>query len=406
MAKSNKPKKPYPSFPLTAHPNGQWCKTIRYKLHYFGPWSDPDGALKQYQAVAADLHAGRQPKPSVPAGGLTIKDVANAYLDSQHEKARAGAISKRWWNDQRLILERFAAHLGKQRLADDLGPLDFEKYRRHLALKLGVYAITHAVTVIRSMFKYAVGSGLLDRTPNFGPVFRNPTKGEVRKARARQTQERGLKMFTPEDLRRILELCEAESLPVLRYLNTATMKACILLGINGGFINSDCAGLPRSVVDLDKATIDFPRPKTGIQRYVTLWPETVAALRSAMNEHRTAPIGRENVGLALTTRDGKPVAKEYITESADGTIKNVSQDKYLSEDFRAILQHLGLHRKGIGFSALRPTFRTLADEVHDDNAARLVMGHEIPGMDGIYIQRIGVDRVRAVTDHVRSKVFI
>lgn len=101
MAKSNKPRNPYPTFPLTAHPNGQRCKTIRYKLHDFGPRSDPDGALKQYQAVAANLHAGRQPRLSVPAGGLTIKDMANAYLESQHEKARAGAISKRWWNDQR-----------------------------------------------------------------------------------------------------------------------------------------------------------------------------------------------------------------------------------------------------------------------------------------------------------------
>ena len=92
MAKS-KPKKPYPTFPLTAHPNGQWCKTIRYKLRYFGPWSDPDGALKRYQAVAADLHAGRQPKPTVPAGGQTIKEVADAYLHSQHAKAQAGALT-------------------------------------------------------------------------------------------------------------------------------------------------------------------------------------------------------------------------------------------------------------------------------------------------------------------------
>src|SRR5437870_9491716 len=43
-----KPSKPYPEFPLTAHPAGYWCKKIRGKLHYFGAWADPDGALAKY----------------------------------------------------------------------------------------------------------------------------------------------------------------------------------------------------------------------------------------------------------------------------------------------------------------------------------------------------------------------
>jgi hypothetical protein len=34
--KTASPPKPYPEFPFTAHPNGQWCKKIREKLHYFG----------------------------------------------------------------------------------------------------------------------------------------------------------------------------------------------------------------------------------------------------------------------------------------------------------------------------------------------------------------------------------
>jgi hypothetical protein len=52
-----KPAKPYPEFPLTAHLAGQWCKKIRGKIHYFGRWSDPDGALNAYLAVKDDLHA-------------------------------------------------------------------------------------------------------------------------------------------------------------------------------------------------------------------------------------------------------------------------------------------------------------------------------------------------------------
>jgi hypothetical protein len=33
-AVSSKPAKPYPEFPLTAHPAGYWCKKIRGKLYY------------------------------------------------------------------------------------------------------------------------------------------------------------------------------------------------------------------------------------------------------------------------------------------------------------------------------------------------------------------------------------
>ena len=39
-----KPAKPYPDFPLTAHPAGYWCKKIRGRLYYFGPWADPNSA--------------------------------------------------------------------------------------------------------------------------------------------------------------------------------------------------------------------------------------------------------------------------------------------------------------------------------------------------------------------------
>ena len=39
-ASSGKPAKPYPAFPLTAHPAGYWCKKIRQKLHYLGPRFD------------------------------------------------------------------------------------------------------------------------------------------------------------------------------------------------------------------------------------------------------------------------------------------------------------------------------------------------------------------------------
>ena len=36
--KADKPKKPYPDYPLYAHPLGYWTKTIRGKDHHFDRW--------------------------------------------------------------------------------------------------------------------------------------------------------------------------------------------------------------------------------------------------------------------------------------------------------------------------------------------------------------------------------
>ena len=61
-----------------------------------------------------------------------------------------------------------------------------------------------------------------------------------------------------------------------------TLRACILLGINAGFGNTDCGSLTDAVVDPRTAWIDFPRPKSGVERRFPLWPETAAAIQEAM----------------------------------------------------------------------------------------------------------------------------
>lgn len=62
-------------------------------------------------------------------------------------------------------------------------------------------------------------------------------------------------------------------------------------------------------------------------------------------------------------------------------------------------------RQGLGFYALRHTFRTVADESKDQPAVDFAMGHEVPHMSAVYRETIRDVRLRAVTDYVRKWLF-
>jgi integrase len=77
--------------------------------------------------------------------------------------------------------------------------------------------------------------------------------------------KRGAKLFTAEEIRRLLDAASVQ------------LKAMILLGINCGYGNTDCAQLPLSAVDLQAGILDFSRPKTGVPRRGPLWWSSTGA---------------------------------------------------------------------------------------------------------------------------------
>jgi len=395
-----KPTKPYPSFPLTPHNNGQWCKKIRGRVHFFGTWEDSDAALQCYLSQAADLHAGREARLStVPADGVTVKQVVNHYLTFQVRRAESNEIGFQWFENCRTVLESFTQFVGGGRLMSDLRPDDFQRYRQKLAKQglsgrgeLGVHALNRAVTVVRGMLKYAYEVDLLKFPVKLGKAFARPSATLKRKSQQAYELANGKRLFSASD---ITKMIHAANEP---------LRAMILLGINGGFGNIDCARLPISAVDWEHAVIRFARPKTGVERVVPIWSETMAALRRAIDT-RPEPAEKTYSGLLFLARDGKPLIRENVLRTEEGNVKGLAIGNSVRNGFGALLTKLGLKRKGVGFYALRHTFRTWADEVCDQHAIHRIMGHTIPGMSGIYIEEISLDRLRAVVNHVRSKLF-
>jgi integrase len=371
----DKPAKPYDDFPLFPHASGQWAKKIRGKLYYFGVWPDPDAALDSYLKQKDDLHAGRKPRPDPSA--VTVKDVANDFLNAKQALVDTGELSGRTWADYKQVCDMVVAHVGKSRLAEDVGPDDFAALRKKVAKKWGPQRLgSKLIQYTRCLFKHALDAGLIDRPVRFGPGFKRPSKKVLRLNRA----EAGPKLFTAEEIRRLIDAAGP------------SMRAMILLGINCGFGNADCGELPLSAVDLEKTIIDFPRPKTGIPRRCSLWPETVAALREALGR-RHEPKNEEDAGLFFITKYGLAWNKDTSTNP-------------VSQEMGKLLKALGINgRKGLGFYTLRHSFRTVADESKDQPAVDFIMGHEVPHMSSVYRETISDARLHAVAEHVRTWLF-
>jgi hypothetical protein len=65
-----------------------WAKKIRGKLHYFGPWDDPDGALTKYLEQKDALHAGCTPRPNSDA--FAVKEAVNVFLSEKKHCVASG----------------------------------------------------------------------------------------------------------------------------------------------------------------------------------------------------------------------------------------------------------------------------------------------------------------------------
>ena len=162
--------------------------------------------------------------------------------------------------------------------------------------------------------------------------------------------------------------------------------------MNGGLGQTDCAELAFSHLDLKARTLAYPRGKTGIDRRVILWPESVEAIEEAIST-RSSPRELQFDNLVFITKYGHPWVR--LDKRTDA----------VQLEFQKLLTKAGLNRHGIGFYALRHTYRTIADDTRDFPAIDLTMGHVDPSIAGRYRERISDERLEAVAEHVRNWLF-
>lgn len=378
---------------LLAHATGRWGRKVNGRIVYFGPITNtPDfgseAARAEYDRTIDDVRNGRTPRPK-DAEVLTCKQAVNAYLRAKKKAVATGEMAPRTWADYKATSKRILRVFGSHRAVDDLRPADFDRLRNHIAKTRGPVAIGNEVQRVRTIFKFAFDYELVKQPVAFGPAFKRPSRRVLRL----EAKRHGSRMLEAAEIRTILDAADQP------------LKAMVWLGINGGMGNSDCANLPMAALDLDGAWLDYPRPKTGIDRRIPLWPETVAALREWLKQ-RPKPKRPEHEALVFITKRKLSWAK-------------ATEDNPISKEFRKLLDSIHeaavekatkagveppkpIYRPGIGFYSLRRAFETIGGDAKDQVSVDAIMGHCDPSMAAVYRQKIDDGRLRAVVDHVRQ----
>jgi integrase len=376
------PEKPYDSFPLFPHKGtSRWCKKIKGRSFYFGKLSDGwQAALDRYEYEIPYILRGQTPPPR-DQQALDIDHLVNGYLEHQENRVLTGELTQRSWNDLKRVGELLIKHLGRRTSIEGLRPSDFDKLRLKLAEGKTLVTLNNEVGRCRCFFNYAFKAELIDRPVRMGVSFSKPTKKALRK----EKQSKPAKIFTLDELQTIYQAAGHQ------------MRCFILLALNGALGPSDIGHMEsRHIVN---GWVDYPRPKSTVERRFPLWKETIQAIE------KTRQRKQPDNPLVFLTKYGQawskdtsdtPISKEFAKLLDELDQQAASQaverkEKPPSHKFKI---------KGRGFYSLRHQFRTIADGQRDQVAIAHIMGHTDSTMGGVYREHIDDARLQAVTDFV------
>ena len=384
-AKTGRPKKgkraathPYikehPDFPLSFHKGtGRFYKTHRGRRYYFG--TEPVPAKRQFDAEWSYIIRGLPIPEDEDIDAIRVGDLIDKWLADRGEDAEDGKLKPATLAEYDRVGQYVADKLDRDAAVHSLVPDDFGRLHRALTRDAGnsPTVLKRRITIARMPFKWGFDMALIDAV-RFGPKFKLPKSEDIEQAR----RERGRQTYTPEELKAIIDAANP------------TLKAAVLLGINGGYTQKEVAELRSVWLDADAGVLDHLRGKTKATRRVPLWPETLAALE-AVPKHKPKASAR---GLVFVTREGKPYHQDHPVR-IDG----------IGQMFDRLTKKLKINLDQAGFGKLRATHRTASNRVMDDNACKIVMGHKLKGVDPNYIRNIDDDRLRAVVGAVHKWLF-
>lgn len=353
-------------FPLWKHPNGQWAKKVRGKVYYFG--TDRDQALQNWLEDREYLIAGLTP----PGNGniLQLRDILNGFHRLKVQANEEDEITDRTLREYEAVMDTIAATLGAETDVKLLTADALERLRMSLVTgkKGNLIAPTsqkRLLQMARTIFLY--GNEELDAGIKYKKPLRSPSAKQVRRAK----NAVGERLFEATEIHKLLDAA------------SDSLRAMILLGINCGFGNHDCATLPIEQVDLADGWHTYWRPKTETPRRCPLWEETSAALSDV--------IGERTSGLVFLTSFGNP----WHSQGPDCPI---------TAEFRKLCIAVGIYRKNVTtFYTLRRSHFTIGATAGEPAASSFIMGHTPAGddMSAVYRQRHFDESLRKVTESVR-----
>lgn len=375
--------------PLFLHGNGQWCKKIKGKQHYFG--TELNGALVRWVEEKDYLLAGK-PIPKKD-GKPTLEELGNLYHAAGVVKVSSGEMTQRTLDDITKTINRLIGILGAKCKPETLVPLDFAGIKEELfkpveritAIRGGVKGVSverrSPVTVgndvrrIRGFLLWCSDSKLVPPM-EWGKMFGIITAKQSRMARAKS----GRSLLVPADLRKIIDTA------------SVGLKPIILLGINAGMGSTDISNfLLEDLPDLDatEVWVDTNRGKTGAPRRFLLWTETREAIKEWI-VRRPSPCSDVADRLFWTSH-----GQAWVRDSMDS----------ISKAFLMTRRAAGAKRGT--FYDLRRAFQTVGAQTLEYRAVSYVMGHIVAekDMSGRYTVDIPDKSIRTVCNHVRTWLF-
>lgn len=437
--------KPYADFPLSLHASGQLQKKIRGRTYYFGKADNWRDAVKRYDHDRPYRERGETPPPMPGASGggsspTTTDRLANLFIARELARYKRGEIGLESYTDTQRALGEFLMYFGRTRPATSIVPREWAEFRHWLRTyveaeslvpdapppssaanaqvvqksrrrkprgAIGPSTLKRRIKYIRACSTWAShpDNGIIHRPLRFGDEFGDVPLSELRAARNEKRRTNGKRSFLPAEIAMILDHLRALVADRKHSRQAKVMRAFFLLGLNGGYQQSDVSALTRPILDLDRALIDYNRLKTGVTRLVALWPRTVESLREAIAV-RPDPREPAYADHVFLTRQRLPWVRSSEKQHETGEITPNRRDA-IAEQFGKLLKSLGLKRPGLNFGAVRHTFYSAAGGAKDPEARNVIVGHTNKGMGEWYEQgeEEMIGRVRAVAAHVESRLF-